>query len=126
MTSRASRPGGRNQLFQHLFQSPGQQLQTLVRQAVVITANLALGVDQHQVRGVEKRHDLVAGIVAHRQLEALLAQIPDLVAPTGQKAPMAIVGPGLVGVLAQHFRGIVLRIHTDADQTNISPAGVIL
>ena len=109
-------------LLQHIPQINRQLPHVPVIATVVKTPHPARRIDQHKLRTVRDRPPVVR-TVQHRQLEPLLAQLPDRLPLTGQKLPRTLVRPIAAGVVGQHRRSVKLRIDRDRHQPHPAPVG---
>ena len=65
----------------------------------------------------------IVGRVRDRQLESLLAELPEFRARTGEELPTGGVRMVSLGVLTQTIDRIVLRIHRETDEPNSIAVG---
>ena len=105
---------------------PHQRLAVAVVQAAVVAADSAAGVHEHEPVAVEERRVGAAGVVTHRELEAVHAESPDPVAFAGQELPVRGVRLVLGGVVREHGGGVVARVDAEADQPQVAPQGIAL
>lgn len=94
-----------------------------IRQAVIIAANSRVGIDQHKLRTMCDGSGSVERAIFDGQFETIFADSPEVLAPSGKKLPMCVVGRMPFGIFVQSLRRIVLRVDADADESHTRPIG---